>query len=390
MAQNNFNNGPGGRLKREEKKNRLVVSSPNAPELKAYQDSLAAYNYGEKTLLDRVPYEDKLYEIIRNRNEERGVFDDKWRVDSRKTFAPFRGLMPLEAEEVGTYQMSKPPYMYPEEIPENWQESRKFVRFKKPERQVVLSKQAASAPATLDMSFLKPKDTPTASAATTSIDRPIPRIVESRMYLQKNPNDLKNLVVADVANAIGLDVRNMNPEQYKRVATVIEEFNKKHGGPSVAKNKGRAFYEPFFNSINIYPKIKDPRLVQDSLYKNRPDVYFQELAHSSQFKNEPIKSALSATKGALLYEDSNVPEKGRYAIPGEFEYEAHKEIAPRLWDEFKTLYKKKYKENVPPQYENKYREEQEKLDTEKFLGGKLQYKGKMLPQIEVIQPVKRP
>lgn len=387
MAQNN--DSPGKRLKREEAKNRLVVSSTNAPELKAYQDSLAAYNYGERSSARNYANLEKLFSVIKKKEKEAGPFDAKWRYDERKLYPkPYRGVKPIEAKEVGFYQMRKEPYKYPEEIPEEWPYSTRFLEFKKPEREVVLSKQAASMPALVGMSFLKPKDIATASPATTSVDRPIPRIAESRMYLQKKPNDLKNLVVADVANAIGLDVRNMNPEQYKRVATVIEQLNKKHGGPSVEKNKGRAFYEPFSNSLNIYPEILDPHLPAE--YRSRPDDYFQELAHASQFKKNPIKSSLSGTKGLLLYEDSDVPNKGRYGTPGEFEYEAHTEIAPRLWNEFKTLYKQKYGEDIPPQYENKYGEEQEKLNKEKFLGGKLEYKGKMLPEIEIVQPVKRP
>jgi len=39
---NNFQNGPGGRLKKEEKKNTLYVSNPNDPRLRMYQDSLQA------------------------------------------------------------------------------------------------------------------------------------------------------------------------------------------------------------------------------------------------------------------------------------------------------------------------------------------------------------
>lgn len=44
MAQNN--DGPGKRLKREEKKNTLYVSNPNDPRLQAYQDSLSLYKEG--------------------------------------------------------------------------------------------------------------------------------------------------------------------------------------------------------------------------------------------------------------------------------------------------------------------------------------------------------
>jgi hypothetical protein len=41
MADDNFTDGPGGRLKKEEKKNTLYVSNPKDPRLKAYQDSLS-------------------------------------------------------------------------------------------------------------------------------------------------------------------------------------------------------------------------------------------------------------------------------------------------------------------------------------------------------------
>jgi hypothetical protein len=240
----------------------------------------------------------------------------------------------------------------------------------------------------ISFGFMRPPQRAIAEASTTSVYQPTSEIAESRMYLQKNPNDLKNLVVADVANVIGLDVRNMNPEQYKRVATVIEELNKKHGGPSVIKNKGRAFYEPFSNSLNIYPTITDKRLPAE--YRNRPDEYFQELAHAAQYKNNPIKSTLRGTKGNLLHEDSDAINKGRYAIPGELEYEAHQEIAPRLWDEFKTLYKQKYKENIPPQYENKYEKSQLIANTPQIEGGTLKFLGRMMPEIEIVHPVKRP
>jgi hypothetical protein len=394
MAQNNFNNGPGGRLKKEEKKNILYVSNPNDPRLKSYQDSLAAYNYGEKLSANSAARIEKLLNVISEKEKEGGIFEDKWRYDERPLYPKsFRGVKPIEAKEMGFYQMDKPPYRYPEEIPEEWPYSEKFLTFKKPEREVALSKQQSSAPRLVDMSFLRPNnDIAAASPSTTSVNTPVPRIAESGMYLQKNAKDLKNLVVADVANAIGLDVANMNPEQYKRVATVIEELNKKHGNPSLFRNKGRAFYEVFSNSLNILPEKKSsPHLVVDSSTINRPDEYFQELAHSSQYAKEPIKSYIKSTKGKLLYEDSDRPKKGRYAIPGELEYEAHKEIAPHLWNEFKSLYKNKYGEDVPPQYENSYKDEQEKLnDRFSFFSTNKAYKGTMLPEVSIVAPVKRP
>jgi hypothetical protein len=42
MADKNFKGGPGGRLKREEKKNTLYVNNPNDPRLRMYEDSLQA------------------------------------------------------------------------------------------------------------------------------------------------------------------------------------------------------------------------------------------------------------------------------------------------------------------------------------------------------------
>lgn len=239
--------------------------------------------------------------------------------------------------------------------------------------------------------FMRPEQRIIGEPSTTSVYQPTPEVAESRIYLQNRPGDFKNKVIANIANTVGADVSYMNPEQYKRVATIAEELNKKYGSPSWQKEEERAFYNSLDKSIHIWPELdKDLYANLESKNKNRPDIYFQELAHAAQFKNNPIKSAIKALKGIALYEDSKKPNVGRYGTPGEFEYEAHSEIAPRLWDEFKTLYKRKYKENVPPQYENRYEVSQLIANTPKAEGGTLKFKGKMLPEISIVQPVKRP
>ena len=238
--------------------------------------------------------------------------------------------------------------------------------------------------------FMRPKERTVAQPSTTSVYQPTPEIAESRIYL-KNRDDFKNKVVANIANAYGANVRYMNPEQYKKVAAIVEELNNKYGSPSWQKYENRAFYNGLDNSINFWPELdKDPSANFEFKNKNRPDIYFQELAHAAQVQKNPIKSAIRALKGIALYEDSKKPNVGRYGTPGEFEYEAHSEIAPRLWNEFKTLYKQKYGEDAPPQYENRYEVSQLIANTPKAEGGTLKFKGKMLPEIEVVQPVKRP
>jgi hypothetical protein len=216
--------------------------------------------------------------------------------------------------------------------------------------------------------FMRPEQRIIGEPSTTSVYQPTPEIAESRIYLQSRPYDLKNQIVADVANATRLNVGNMEPEQYKRVATVIEELNKRHGNPSFQRTQDdRAYY----NLSSVFLNTRTPNLSRNL---DSPDDYFQELAHAAQFKESPIKSALKSLKGQLLYEDNSIPNKGRYGTPGEFEYEAHSEIAPQLWNEFKNIYKKKYGENIPPLYQN----------------GKLKSYGSMMPEVEIVQPVKRP
>jgi hypothetical protein len=238
----------------------------------------------------------------------------------------------------------------------------------------------------VNFGFMRPPQKAIGEPSTTFVYQPTPEVAESRIYLQNRPYDLKNQIVADVANAQNLDVQNMSPQQYQRVAKILEELNKKHGNPLVIKYEGkgaRPYYDSFFNEMNISPGIRQ--------YKNKPDIYFQELAHSSQSEKEPIKSYIKSTKGRLLYEDSSIPNKGRYGTPGEFEYEAHKKIAPQLWNEFKSLYKNRYGEDVPPQYENSYKDEQEKLnDSFNFFSTNKAYKGTMLPEVTIVSPVKRP
>lgn len=238
--------------------------------------------------------------------------------------------------------------------------------------------------------FMRPEQRIIGEPSTTSVYQPTPEAAESRIYLQNRPGDFKNKVVADIANTWSANVEFMNPEQYKRVANIAEELNKKYGSPSWQMEKKRGFYNPIDNSLHIWPRIDKDPYANIGPSKNRPDVYFDELAHAVQVRKNPIKSAIRALKGIALYEDNKKPNVGRYGTPGEFEYEAHSEIAPRLWDEFKTLYKRKYKENVPPQYENRYEVSQLIADTPKAEGGTLKFKGKMLPEIEVVQPVKRP
>jgi hypothetical protein len=240
----------------------------------------------------------------------------------------------------------------------------------------------------VNFGFMRPEERIVAKQSTTSVYQPTSEIAESRIYLQNKPNDFKNRVIADVANAYLGNVKKINPEQYKRVATIIEELNKKHGSPSWQKEEGRAFYKD--NSININPGNPDAYGSYLQRTENIPDDYFQELAHASQFAKEPIKSYLRSIKGKLFYEDSQKPNVGRYGTPGELEYEAHSEIAPRLWEEFKTLYKQKYGEDVPPQYENKYELSELIANTPQADGGTLKYKGKMLPEITIVQPAKRP
>jgi len=214
----------------------------------------------------------------------------------------------------------------------------------------------------INFGFMRPPQRAIAEASTTSVYQPTPEVAESRIYLQNRPYDLKNQIVADIANASRLNVGNMNPELYKRVATVVEELNKKHGSPSFERTQDD---RPYYMSGSVF---LNPRLPNQSKNSDKPDNYFQELAHASQYAKSPIKSELRALKGQLLYEDNSKPGMGRYGTPGEFEYEAHEEIAPQLWGEFKNIYKQKYGEDVPSNYQNR----------------------KPLSKLNIVAPVKRP
>ena len=214
----------------------------------------------------------------------------------------------------------------------------------------------------VNFGFMRPPQRAIAEASTTSVYRPTKEVAESRIYLQNRPYDLKNQIVADVANASRLNVGNMNPEQYKRVATAIEELNKRQGSPSFQRTQDD---RPYYMSGSVF---LNPRLPNQSHQSESPDIYFQELAHASQYAKSPIKSELRALKGRLLYEDNSKPGKGRYGTPGELEYEAHEEIAPQLWGEFKNIYKQKYGEDVPSNYQNR----------------------KPLSKLNIVSPVKRP
>ena len=214
----------------------------------------------------------------------------------------------------------------------------------------------------VNFGYMRPPQKAIGEPSTTSVYQPTPEISESRIYLQNNPYDLKNRIVADIANAPRLEVGNICLEEYKRVATIVEELNKKHGSPSFQRTQDD---RPYYMSGSVF---LNPRLPNQSHQSESPDDYFQELAHASQYAKSPIISELRALKGQLLYEDNSKPGKGRYGIPGELEYEAHKEIAPQLWGEFKTLYKKKYGEDVPTNYQNR----------------------KPLPEVNIVAPVKRP
>jgi hypothetical protein len=242
----------------------------------------------------------------------------------------------------------------------------------------------------VNFGFMRPPQRAIAEASTTSVYQPTPEVAESRIYLQNKPDDFKNKVVADVANAWIGNVKNMSPENYKKTAIVLEELNKRHGSPSWQKKEGRASYRNLDNSININPGNPDAFGSYGQIYQNRPDDYFEELAHASQYAKEPIKSNLRAIKGKLFYEVNRKPNVGRYGTPGELEYEAHSEIAPRLWNEFKTIYRQKYGTNIPPQYENRYEYDQMVADTPENYGGKLKFKGTMMPEVKIVAPVKRP
>ena len=214
----------------------------------------------------------------------------------------------------------------------------------------------------VNFGFMRPPQRAIAEASTTSIYRPTKEVAESRIYLQNRPYDLKNRIVADVANASRLNVGNISPEQYKRVATTIEELNKRHGSPSVQRTQDD---RPYYMLGSVF---LNPRLPNQSHQSESPDNYFQELAHASQYAKSPIKSELRALKGRLLYEDNSKIGMGRYGTPGELEYEAHEEIAPQLWGEFKNIYKQKYGENVPSNYQNR----------------------NPLSELNIVAPVKRP
>jgi len=243
----------------------------------------------------------------------------------------------------------------------------------------------------VNFGFMRPPQRAIAEASTTSVYQPTPEVAESRIYLQNRPGDFKNRVVADIANAIDGNVKNMNPEQYKRVATTVEALNKKYGSPSWEKEQGRAYYHPFANSVHINPKKMQDPSIGVSKETGKPDIYFQELAHAAQdIENNKFINRLKGLKGLALYQDNDIPNKGRYGTPGEYEYEAHEEVAPRLWNEFKNKYELNYGEKVPPQYENDYFWKQTMANVPKYFGGKLKYKGKMLPEISIVQPVKRP
>ncbi len=208
-----------------------------------------------------------------------------------------------------------------------------------------------------------------AQPSTTAVATPTQDQAEAGMFLQSRPFSNENMAIADIAGAPELNVKNMSPEEYKKLATVFSEINKKYGNPGIIRpdqtgislpKKGRPFYVPFINKM-VLPNQMDAYRTADSLVNNaisseepnseltryvrnhlKPTTYFQELAHSKQFYESPIASFLKGIKGLALMEDNHDPKVGRYAVPGELEYEAHSVIAPKIWNEFKALYEKKY------------------------------------------------
>ena len=202
----------------------------------------------------------------------------------------------------------------------------------------------------------------------------------------------------------------MDPEEYKRLANVFSDFNKKYGNPSILKphqvgidkdspDYDRGFYNPGGNYMVMNNKLGkyregdeykegdwnfdiDSKNQYDYLkYVTRPDLYFQELAHAKQEKDDPIKSSMKFIEGKLFYEDNDNPKYGRYGVPGQLEHDAHEIIAPKLWQEFKTLYEKKYGK-FPDQFKNKIQMNQKIKEYENLLKEEMSNNYKYNPKVQ--------
>ena len=78
--------------------------------------------------------------------------------------------------------------------------------------------------------------------------------------------------------------------------------------------------------------------------------FIEELAHAIQYnprtKNGEYRENMSAIRDSLrFFARHQSKELGdyRYIYPGSIEYQAHKEIAPSIWDEFNDVFIEKFK-----------------------------------------------
>lgn len=133
MADDNFTDGPGGRLKKEEKKNTLYVSNPNDPRLQAYQDSLSLSKsnfyipYGERVFKDSEDFKKSFAEKIKRL----GLYRDGKYVDVSKYS---KGIQPVDYADYDRNRSLSKNNEYTTVI------------YKKPERPVVLVKRPQSKP----------------------------------------------------------------------------------------------------------------------------------------------------------------------------------------------------------------------------------------------------
>lgn len=184
MAQNN--DGPGKRLKREQKKNTLYVSNPSDPRLKAYQDSLSLYkeglhpfvhfyDYGDGENLQPkesyVPQKNVLFGKTNIKKSDitkdiQGIKDElKWQENSsvRRNLKERLGLL-NKSLQTGVYPTNM-------DYPDTY--TAKLI-YKKPERPVVLVKRQKAE----IIEPLTPRQAPSPILTREEIIAPVPRPIE--------------------------------------------------------------------------------------------------------------------------------------------------------------------------------------------------------------------
>ena len=135
---------------------------------------------------------------------------------------------------------------------------------------------------------------------------------------------------------------NLNSEEASILKSYMEKANMPYiksyedAWPSFDKGK-REKGEP--DTLNVRPgNIND---------------FIEELAHAIQYnprtKNGEYRENMSAIRDSLrFFARHQSKELGdyRYIYPGSIEYQAHKEIAPSIWDEFNDIFIEKFKRKL--------------------------------------------